>query len=144
MGSHGNAYSWPTRPCLPRGGILTACAISELGNDGKSETILCPKICQPRQGLNVAAGILMMTSSNENIFPVTGHLCGEFSGHQWIPRTKASGAEFWCFLWSAPESKQWRGWWIEMPSHQLWRHYNDLDDDQIINFLATLSHIPAS
>ena len=35
----------------------------------------------------------MMTSSNVNIFRVTGHLCGEFTGHRWIPRTKASDAE---------------------------------------------------
>ena len=33
---------------------------------------------------------MMMTSSNENIFRVTGHLCGEFTGLRWIPRTKAS------------------------------------------------------
>ena len=45
---------------------------------------------------------LMMTSSNENIFRVTGHLCGEFTGQRWIPRTKASDAELWCFLWSVP------------------------------------------
>ena len=45
----------------------------------------------------------MMMSSNGNIFRVTGHLCGEFTGDRWIPRTKASGAELWCFLWSAPE-----------------------------------------
>ena len=41
----------------------------------------------------------MMTSSNGNIFRVTGHLCGEFTG----PLTKASDAEFWCFLLSASE-----------------------------------------
>ena len=35
----------------------------------------------------------MMTSSNGNIFRVTGHLCGEFTGPRWIPRTKASDAE---------------------------------------------------
>ena len=29
----------------------------------------------------------MMTSSNGNIFRVTGHLCGEFTGPRWIPRT---------------------------------------------------------
>ena len=40
----------------------------------------------------------MMTSSNGNIFHVTGHLCGEFTGHRWIPLTKASDAELWCFL----------------------------------------------
>ena len=42
-----------------------------------------------------------MTSSNGNIFSVTGHLCGEFTGHRWIPHTKASDAELWCFLRSA-------------------------------------------
>ena len=40
--------------------------------------------------------ITMMTSSNGNIFRVTGPLCGEFTGHRWIPRTKASDAELWC------------------------------------------------
>ena len=45
----------------------------------------------------------MMTSSNGNIFRVTGHLCGEFTGPRWIPRTKTSDAELWCFLWSASE-----------------------------------------
>ena len=47
--------------------------------------------------------ITMMTSSNGNIFRVTGHLCGEFTSPRWIPRTKASDAELWCLLWSAPE-----------------------------------------
>ena len=28
---------------------------------------------------------------------------GEFTGDRWIPLTKASDAELWCFLWSAPE-----------------------------------------
>ena len=46
---------------------------------------------------------LMMTSSNGNIFRVTGHLCGEFTGPRLIPRTKASDEELWCFLWSASE-----------------------------------------
>ena len=32
----------------------------------------------------------MMTSSNGNIFRVTGPLCGEFTGHWWIPLTKPS------------------------------------------------------
>ena len=45
----------------------------------------------------------MMTSSNGSIFRVTGPLCGEFTGHRWIPLTKASDAELWCFLWSAPK-----------------------------------------
>ena len=45
----------------------------------------------------------MMTSSNGDIFRVTGHLCGEFTGPRSIPHTKTSDAELWCFLWSAPE-----------------------------------------
>ena len=47
--------------------------------------------------------VLMITSSNENIFRVTGHLCGEFTGLRWIPSTKASDADLWSFLWYAPE-----------------------------------------
>ena len=36
----------------------------------------------------------MMTPSNGNIFRVAGHWCGEFTGHRWIPRTKASARSF--------------------------------------------------
>ena len=43
---------------------------------------------------------IMMTSSNGNI---TGPLWGESTGHRWIPLTKGSDAELWCFLWSVPE-----------------------------------------
>ena len=67
-----------------------------------------------------------MTSSNGNIFRVTGHLCGKFTGQRWISHTKASDAELWRFLWSAPErlSKQSWGWWFETLSSPLWRHRN--------------------
>ena len=41
-------------------------------------------------------GCPMMTSSNGNIFRVTGPLCGN-------SHTKAIEAELWCFLWSAHE-----------------------------------------
>ena len=47
--------------------------------------------------------IIIMTSSNGNIFGVTGQLCGEFTGHRWIPLTKASDADFWRFLSAEPE-----------------------------------------
>ena len=49
------------------------------------------------------SGHYMMTSSNGSMFHVTGPLWGESTGHRWIPLTKASDAELWCFLWSAPE-----------------------------------------
>ena len=69
----------------------------------------------------------MMTSSIGNIFRVTGHLCGEFTGHGWIPRTMASDASFDVFFdlrlnkWL---SKQSWGWWFKTPSRPLWRHCN--------------------
>ena len=44
-----------------------------------------------------------MTSSNGNIFRVTGPLWGESTGDRWITLKTASDAELWCFLWSAPE-----------------------------------------
>ena len=76
-------------------------------------------------------GTVLMLSSNGNIFRATGHLCREFIGHRWILRTKASDAELWCFIWSAPEykrlSKQSWGWWFETPSHPLWRHCNGFE-----------------
>ena len=61
-----------------------------------------------------------MTSSNGNIFRVTGPLCGAFACHRWIALTKASDAELWCFLLSAPDlclnkrlSKRSGCWWFE-------------------------------
>ena len=45
----------------------------------------------------------MMMLSYGNIFCVTGPLLGEPTGHRWIPLTKASDLELWCFIWSAPE-----------------------------------------
>ena len=43
------------------------------------------------------AGTYMMTSSNGNIFCVTGPLWGEATGDRQIPLTKASDAELWYF-----------------------------------------------
>ena len=61
----------------------------------------------------------MMTSSNENIFRITGHLCGEFIGPRWIPHTMASDAELWCFLWS--------GWVNNGEAGDLRRHHAHYD-----------------
>ena len=50
----------------------------------------------------------------------------ETTGHRWIPLTKASEAELWCFLWSA--SEQMVDQTSETPViwdlHSLWRHCN--------------------
>ena len=46
---------------------------------------------------------IMITSSNGNIFRFIGPFWRESTGQRWTPLTKASDAELWCFLWSAPE-----------------------------------------
>ena len=70
--------------------------------------------------------IIIMTSSDGNIFSVTVHLWGESTGHQWISLAKASDTELWCFLWSMPErlSKLSRHRWFETLSRSLWRYCN--------------------
>ena len=70
----------------------------------------------------------MMTSSSGNIFRVSGPLCGESTGHRWIPRTKASDVELWYLFYlrlNKRLSKQLWRWWFETLSCSLWRHCND-------------------
>ena len=74
-------------------------------------------------GWVVGVARVMITSSNGNIFRVTGPLCGEFTGHQWIPRTKASGVELSCFFICA-----WiNGWVNNRKSGDLRRHRTHYD-----------------
>ena len=47
--------------------------------------------------------VQIMWRHQTEAFSATGLLCREFTGHRWIPLTKASDAELWCFLWSATE-----------------------------------------
>ena len=62
----------------------------------------------------------MMTSSNENIFRVTGHLCGEFTAQgQWRGPLMLS----FDLRLNKPLSKQSWGWWFETPLRPLWRHF---------------------
>ena len=69
----------------------------------------------------------MMTSSNGNIFRVTGPLCGntpvpgEFPAQK--PVTRSFGVFFDLHL-NKPLSKQPRGWWFETRLRSLWRHFN--------------------
>ena len=69
----------------------------------------------------------MMTSSNENIFRVTGHLCGEFTGHREFPAQRPVTRSFDVFYdlrLIKRLSKQWWGWWFETPSYPLWHYCN--------------------
>ena len=64
----------------------------------------------------------MMTSSNGNIFLITGPLWGESTGDRWTPLTKASDVDLWYFLWSALEQRVEQT--METPVIILWRHWN--------------------
>ena len=69
----------------------------------------------------------MMTSSNGNIFRVTGHLCGEFTGLRWFPVQRPVTRSFDVFFdlrLNKRLSKQSWGWWFEMLSRPLLRHHN--------------------
>ena len=55
---------------------------------------------------HISRQMAMMTSSNGNIFRVTGPLRGESTDHRWV-LTQPSDAELWCFLWSASEYPDW-------------------------------------
>ena len=90
------------------GAIMWACF--------QDHTFLLPALVHWNRDI---ASFGMMTSSNGNIFRVTGHLCGEFTGHRWIPRTKASDGELWCFALICA----WiNGWVNNVEAGQLRRH----------------------
>ena len=74
--------------------------------------------------------VRMMTSSNGNIFRVTGHLCGEFTSLRLIPAQRPVTRSFDVFFDLRQDgrlSKQLWGWWFETPSRSLWRHSNACD-----------------
>ena len=48
---------------------------------------------------NFTTHFITMTSSNGNIFRLAGHLCGEFTGDRWSPRSPVN----------SPHKGQWRG-----------------------------------
>ena len=80
----------------------------------------------------------MMTSSNGNVFRVTGPFCagnspvpGEFPAQRPVTRS------FDVFFDLRPDkrlSKHWWGWWFETPSRPLWRHCNDF----LLSFLVLI------
>ena len=69
----------------------------------------------------------MMTSSNGNIFCVTGPLCGEFTGPGEFPAqrpvTRSLDVFFDLRLNNRLSQQPW-GWWFETPAWSLWRHRN--------------------
>ena len=73
--------------------------------------------------------IFVMTSSNGNIFRVTGHLCGNSPVTDEFPTKRPVTRSFDVFFdlhlrLNKRLSKQWWGCWFETPSRPLWRHSN--------------------
>ena len=83
----------------------------------------CMAAYQDYTMLFIISCYVMMTSSNGNIIRVTGLLCGEFTGHRWIPSQIPVTRSFDVFFdlrLNKLLSKQSRRWWFEMPLRSLW------------------------
>ena len=83
----------------------------------------------------------MMTSSNGNIFRVTGPLCGEFTGPGEFPTqrpvTRSFDVSFDLRL-NKRSSKQPWGWWFDTPSWSSWRQCNEERSQSVIGFTNPL------
>ena len=85
-----------------------------------------------------------MTSSDGGIFRLTGHLCGELTGHRWIPPQRPVTRSFDVFFdlrQNKRLSKQSWGWWFETLSRPLWRHCNESwpqSDDNLTTEISSL------
>ena len=104
----------------------------------RSDTVKCQQ-GGPRSSILLAPckryppPIHMMTSSNGNLFRVTGPLCEEFTGPGEFPTQRPVTRSFDVFFdlrLNKRLSKQSWGWWVETPSWSLCRHYNDVFSQQ--------------
>ena len=75
----------------------------------------CGRETYPIQGHNMGHDDVMKW----NHFPRYWPFVWEIHRSRWIPRTKATDAELWCFLWPVPE-------WFETPPCPLWRQCNGM------------------
>ena len=71
------------------------------------------------------SSVNMMTSSNGNIFRLTGQLCGPDEFHAQMPVTWSFDVFFDLHLNKRLSKQSW-GWWFETPSRPLWRQSNVL------------------
>ena len=77
---------------------------------------------------NLWVRLTMMTSSNGNIFRVTGPLCGKFTGPGEFPTKRPVTRRFDVFFdlrLNKQLNKQSWIWWFETLSRSLWRHRNE-------------------
>ena len=64
----------------------------------------------------------IMTSSNGNIFRVTGPLWGESTSPRWIPLNRQWRGALMCYKRLSKQSKY---RWYEIPCRSFWRHCNE-------------------
>ena len=87
-----------------------------------------PPLCRGNQTIQeTLIFIVMMTSSNGNIFRVTGPLCGDFTGPGEFPTQRPATRSFDVFFdlrLNKRLSKQPWGWWFETPPLSLRRQCN--------------------
>ena len=121
---------------LPEFRLPVTCAIIIDLNVEQNESAGCKKqsnniihLCISNPLILCNATLHMKTSSNGNIFRVTGHLCGEFTGPGEFPTQRPVTRSFDVYFDLRPNkrlSKHSWGWWFETLSSPLWRHRNDL------------------
>ena len=114
----GNPTLWPRVPIKTYTNVLA-------GANQSKKDIEFNRISKGVYLMNVMQCILM-TSSNGDIFPVTGHVCGEFTS-EFIaqkPVMRSFGVFFDLRLNERLSKHSW-GWWFETPSPPLWRHINE-------------------
>ena len=106
---------------IDKSSLVQISAWCRTGNKLLSELMLA--YCNKPQWIN------MMTSSNGNIFRVTGPLCGEFTGPGEFPTQRPVTRSFDVFfdlrLNKRLNKESW-GWWFETLSRPFWRHRNEL------------------
>ena len=95
-------------------------------------------------GLDITKYWYMMTSSNGNIFRVTGPLCGEFTGTGEFPTQRPVTRSYDVFFdprLNKRLSKQTWGWWFETLSSSLWRQCNDILGASRTSHVLSYGHI---
>ena len=93
------------------------------------KVLLTSNCCWCKQHISFCSVVCasMMTSSNGNVFRVTGHLCGEFTGPGEFPAQRPVTRSFDVFFdlrLDGRLSKQSWGWWFETQSCPIWRQCN--------------------
>ena len=108
--------------CLPRNSPMNPCCADE--RFAKCDVTTTK---HSKKNIWIVYGIFMMTSSNGNNFPVTGPLCGEFTGPGEFPAQRPVTRSLDVFFdqrLNKRLSKQSWGWWFETPPWSLWRLCN--------------------